>query len=251
MFYLVSGLLCDHETRSAGRLDRLARRLPYQPPEPIVDDDIPDDQAGARKVPVQQVRRRVRITVAAALTGLAAVWLGPVLALRPMANPAPLAFSIGVVVALSANLIQAMCFARGSQRLISAGARFLTVRTWTGARTIDLRHLRRVRARALGGRLGTFSYLIVTDSAGVSIAFDKPQDLKVIRQALQSQASNHHSPTVKVSRLARSVLDTDPQPRRASFMTGLATFFIGLVTTELWFLFAMAITITTIQIAGR
>jgi hypothetical protein len=216
-----------------------------------VDDDIPDDQAEARKVPVQQVRRRARITVAAALTGLAAVWLGPVLALRPMADPAPLAFSIGIVVALSVNLIQGMCFARGSQRLVSAGSRFLTVRTWTGARTIELRHLRRVRARVLGGRLGTFTYLIVTDSAGVSIAFYKPQDFKVIRQALQSQAANHHSPPVRVSRLARSVLGTQPLPRRASFLKGLATFFIGLATTELWFVFAMAITITTIQIAGR
>lgn len=216
-----------------------------------MDDEIADAEADARKVPVQQVRGRARITVSAALTGLGAVWLGPVLALRPMANPAPLAFSTGLVVALSASLIQGMCFARGSQRLISAGSRFLTVRTWTGPRTIDLRHLRRVRARVLGGRLGTFSYLIVTDTAGISIAFSKPQDFKVIRKALQSQAANHHSPTVKVSRLARSVLRTQPLPRRDAFFKGLATFFIGLATTELWFLFAMAFTITTIQIAGR
>ena len=54
--------------------------------------------------------------------------------------------------------------------------------------------------RALGGRLGTFTYLIVTDSAGVSIAFYKPQDFKVIREALQSLAANDHSPTVQVSR---------------------------------------------------
>jgi hypothetical protein len=214
--------------------------------EPTVDDDIPDDQAEARKVPVEQARRRARITVAVALTGLAAVWLGPVLALRPMTNPAPLAFSTGTVVALSVNLIQGLCFTRGSQRLITAGSRFLTVRTWTGARTIDLRHLRRVRARTLAGRSGTFTYLIVTDSAGISIGFSKPQDFKVIRQALQSQAAHHHGSGAKVSRLARSALGTQPLP-----LKGPATFFIGLATTELWFLFAMAITITTIQIAGR
>jgi hypothetical protein len=85
-----------------------------------VDDDIPDDQAEARKVPVEQARRRARITVAVALTGLAAVWLGPVLALRPMTNPAPLAFSTGIVIALSVNLIQGLCSTRGSQRLILA-----------------------------------------------------------------------------------------------------------------------------------
>jgi hypothetical protein len=45
----------------------------------------------------------------------------------------------------------------------------------------------------VAGRLGTFTYLIVTDPGGVSIAFYKPQDFKVIRQALHSQAANHHS----------------------------------------------------------
>ena len=213
-------------------------------------DDDPDDPADARKVPVRLTRRRARITVAAALTGLAALWLGPVLALRPMTNPAPLAFSTGFVVALGVTLIDGLRMARGS-RPISASSRFLTVRTWTGARPIDLRHLRRVRARTVAGRLGAFTYLIVTDSAGVSIAFYKPQDFKVIRQALCSQAANHHSSTVKVSRLARHALETQPLPRRASLLKGLATFFTGLATTELVFLFAMAIAITTIQIAGR
>jgi hypothetical protein len=47
------------------------------------------------------------------------------------------------------------------------------------------------------------------------------------------------------------VLGTQPLPRRASVFKGLTTFFVGLATTELWFLFAMAITITTIQIGGR
>jgi hypothetical protein len=73
----------------------------------------------------------------------------------------------------------------------------------------------------------------------------------VIRQAVHSQTADHQSSTVNVSRLARSALETQQLPRRASFFKGLATFFIGLATTELVFLFAMAITITTIQIAGR
>ena len=167
-----------------------------------MDDDGPGGQAEARKVPAEQARGRARIAVASALAGLAAVWFGPVLALRPIANPAPLAFTVGTVVALGVHLVQGLCFARGSDRLMSAGSRFFTASTWTGAQTIDLRHLRRVRARAVSGRMGTFTYLIVTDSAGVSIAFHKPQDIRVIRQALQSQAPHHQRSRVKVSRLA-------------------------------------------------
>jgi hypothetical protein len=86
-----------------------------------VDDDGPDGQAEARKAPAEQARGRARIAVASALAGLAAVWFGPALALRPMANPAPLVFTVGTVVAIGVYLVQGLCFARGSDRLISAG----------------------------------------------------------------------------------------------------------------------------------
>jgi hypothetical protein len=203
------------------------------------------DQAEARKVPAEQARRRARITVAVALTGLAAVWFGPVLALRPMTDPAPLAFSTGVVVALGLYFIPVLRWARGSERLMTAGSRFLTARTWTGARTIDLRHLRRVSGLTMAGRFGPLTLLTVTDSAGVSMTFSEQGDFDAIRRALQRQA-HHDGSEVKVSRVARSVLGI--QPLR---LKGLVAFCTGMAVPMVLILFALGVTFTIIAIAGK
>ena len=52
-------------------------------------------QAGAenRKVPAGRARRRSMVTAGLGLAALAAIWLVPALALRPMAGPAVLAFA--------------------------------------------------------------------------------------------------------------------------------------------------------------
>lgn len=113
-------------------------------------------QAGAekRKMPAGRARRRSIVAAGLGLTALAAIWLVPALALRPMADPAVLAFPVGLVVGIGLDLMRAVANARGSRRLLTAHSRYLTAPTWTGLRTIDLRGLKRVRARRIAGRLG-------------------------------------------------------------------------------------------------
>jgi hypothetical protein len=44
--------------------------------------------------------------VTLSLAGLAAVWVVPALLLRPLADPAVLAFAVGIVVGLGADLVR-------------------------------------------------------------------------------------------------------------------------------------------------
>jgi hypothetical protein len=160
-----------------------------------------------------------------------------------MASPAPLAFATGIVVALGLYYIPVLRWTRGSGRLMSAGSRFFTVRTWTGQRTIDLRHLRRVSGLTMVGRFGPLTLLTVTDSAGISITFSEQDDFDVIRRALQSQA-HHDGSGVKVSRVARSVLGIEPLRSK-----DLVAFCTGMALPMLLVLFALGVTFTIIPIA--
>jgi hypothetical protein len=81
-----------------------------------------------------RTRRRSVMPVALGAVVLAAVWLIPALALRPLAEPALLAFPVGVVVGAGIDLIRSAATVTSSRRELSAHSRYLTVSTWTGLR---------------------------------------------------------------------------------------------------------------------
>lgn len=197
-----------------------------------------------RKVPAGRVRRRSIMTVALGLAVLAAVWLVPALALRPVADPAVLAFPVGFVVAVGLDLLRGAANARSSRRLLTAHSRYLTVPTWTGLRTIDLRGLKRVRARRIAGRPGKITYLMVTDTAGVRIAFSAQQDIQTIGRALDEGMRQQEAEPVRVSRLARGVLGIQPLPRWISASWTLASI-------ELTVLIMLGCAFTVIALAGK
>ncbi len=187
---------------------------------------LPGSQPGIeeRKVPPAGARQRARVAVTLALAGLAAIWIVPAVVVGPVTDPAAIAFPVGFAVGLGLALVRGMCNARGSRRLSSASARFLTAKTWTGSRTIDLRDLRRIRARRIAGRMGSVDYLIVTDGAGVSIAFSDQTDIRLVRRMLDEAAhQTQQVPSAKVSRLARGVLGISPLPHGASAIWSLAS----------------------------
>jgi len=161
-----------------------------------------------------------------------------------MADPAVLAFPVGLVVGLGVDVMRGVANARGSRRSLTAHSRYLTASTWTGLRTIDLRGLKRVRARRIGGRLGKITYLIVTDTAGVCIAFRAQQDIRTIRRALDAGMRDQDAGLVKVSRLARGVLGIKPLPGWMSASWSLASI-------ELTVLIMLGCAFTIIALAGK
>jgi len=163
----------------------------------------PDDE---RKVPAARARREARVKVTAALTALAALVVVPPLVLRPLADPAPLALPAGAAAGFCLALLRNSANAAGRDRLYSNGSRFVTAWTWTGRRTIDLRGMRRIRARQLTART-LARYVIVTDTAGVRLCFSDLDDISLIGRMLAEQARQRpRAEPVKISRLARQVL---------------------------------------------
>ena len=207
-----------------------AQRDPVQPEE--------------RKIPAGQARRRSRTAVTLSLAALAVIWIVPALALRPLADPAPLAFGTGIVVGIGVMLVRGTSNALGSRRSQTATLRFLTASTRTGLRTIDVRNLKRVRARRLAGRYGHITYLVVTDASGVRISFRSQQDIRFIRCALkEGERQPQHTIEVKVSRLAKDAMGVQPLPRGVSPLWSLAS-------AELYLLIMLGCAFTIIGIAS-
>lgn len=186
-----------------------------------------------------RARRRSVMPVALGAVVLAAIWLIPALVLRPLAEPALLALPVGVVIGVGIDLIRAAGTVTSSRREFSAHSRYLTVSTWTGLRTIDLRGLKRVRAHRIASRTSKATYLTVTDTAGVHVVFRAPQDIKAIRRALETGMRQQGAKPVRVSRLARGVLGIQPLPGWISPLwtlgsTGLSVLIMlgGLVTVS-------------------
>ena len=136
---------------------------------------------------------------------------------------------VGIVVTAGIDLIRAAGTATRSRRELSVHSRYLTVSTWTGLRTIDLRGLKRVRAQRIVSRTSKATYLTVTDIAGVHVVFRAPRDIKAIGRALEPGMRQQSAKPVKVSRLARGVLGIQPLPGWMSALwtlgsTGLSVF---------------------------
>jgi hypothetical protein len=190
----------------------LPSAFPAHPWSYRVTSEAPRAPTGAEDSEVLPGRARIRSVMPVALGAvvLAAVWLIPALALRPLAEPVLLALPVGVAVGIGVDLIRAAGTVTRSRREFSAHSRYLTVSTWTGLRTIDLRGLKRVRAQRSVSRTSKTTYLTVTDTAGVHVVFRAPRDIKAIRRALETGMQG--AEPVKVSRLARGVLGTQPLP---------------------------------------
>ena len=175
---------------------------------------------------------------------LPAVWLVPALALRPLAEPALLAFPVGGVVAVWIDLISGAGTATSSRREFNAQSRYLTVSTWTGLRTIDLHGLKRLRAQRIASRTSKATYLTVTDTAGVHVVFRTQRDIKAIRSALEPGLRQPGAEPVRVSRLARGVLGIQPLPGWISALWTLGS-------TGLSVLIMLGCLVTVSALAGK
>lgn len=166
-------------------------------------------------MPAALARRRGRAAVTLILAGLVAIWVVPALLLRPLADPYILGFGTGIAVSAGAELVRNMANVRNPDRFPAPQVRFLTVRTWTGPCTIDMRDLKRVRARRSVSRWGIADYVMVTDGAGVRIAFadDNDRAVRLVQRALAAQMRRppERGPA-RVSLAAAHVLETRPVP---------------------------------------
>jgi hypothetical protein len=179
----------------------------------------------AEKVPAALARRRSRAAATLSLAGLAAVWVIPALLLRPLADPALLGFGTGFVVWIGTELIRNMANVRNPDQFPTPQVRLLTVRTWTGPCTIDMRDLKRVRARMRDlkrvrarrsvSKVRIIDHIMVTDGAGVRIAFagDNDRAVRLVQRALADQMRRPPGRgPARVSLAAARVLETRPVP---------------------------------------
>jgi hypothetical protein len=189
----------------------------------------------AEKVPAALARRRSRAAATLSLAGLAAVWVIPALLLRPLADPALLGFGTGFVVWIGTELIRNMANVRSPDQFPTPQVRLLTVRTWTGPCTIDMRDLKRVRARMRDlkrvrarmrdlkrvrarrsvSKVRIIDHIMVTDGAGVRIAFagDNDRAVRLVQRALADQMRRPPGRgPARVSLAAARVLETRPVP---------------------------------------
>jgi len=169
----------------------------------------------AEKVPAALARRRSRAAATLSLAGLAAVWVIPALLLRPLADPALLGFGTGFVVWIGTELIRNMANVRNPDQFPTPQVRLLTVRTWTGPCTIDMRDLKRVRARRSVSKVRIINHIMVTDGAGVRIAFagDNDRAVRLVQRALADQMRRPPGRgPARVSLAAARVLETRPVP---------------------------------------
>jgi hypothetical protein len=179
----------------------------------------------AEKVPAALARRRSRAAATLSLAGLAAGWVIPALLLRPLADPALLGFGTGFVVWIGTELIRNMANVRSPDQFPTPQVRLLTVRTWTGPCTIDMRDLKRVRARMRDlkrvrarrsvSKVRIIDHIMVTDGAGVRIAFagDNDRAVRLVQRALADQMRRPPGRgPARVSLAAARVLETRPVP---------------------------------------
>jgi hypothetical protein len=199
--------------------------------------------AGTRKIPAADSRRRSRVVVTTALAVALVLLIVPALIVRPIRDPAPLGFSLGLVIGLGLDCLRHVSNARGQERLLSPAYRYLTAPTWTGMRTIDLRDIRSVRARRVTGRASSTTYVVVLDGEGVRMSFSDKKDIERIRRAITRQLAREDAPPVWVSRFAAATLGLRPLPPGVSALWSLGS-------VEATLIAALAATFTIIAVAG-
>ncbi|MFG3289500.1 hypothetical protein ACGF3G_11955 [Streptomyces sp. NPDC048179] len=186
-------------------------------PGPTHAED-PDDSV----IPKPVSAKRVRLVTAGIVLGLAVIMVVPAWLAAPLADPAPIFMTAGVVAGFGSCALPHLCVARKPWHRHGPGGRFLTVRTWTGHRTIDLHRLRSVRTWKEAYRGGATTSLIVTDASGTRVGFTGPQAERLIRRyAVEQPRGTRTSRPIRVTRLARADLGIKPLPRGLSALRSL------------------------------
>ncbi|MFD4861433.1 hypothetical protein [Streptomyces atratus] len=122
-------------------------------------------------IPRPASRRRIRTRTALIVMAVTVV---PAMLAAPLADASPVMMTAGVVGGLGCAALPHLCVARRPWRRHGPDARFLTARTWTGPRTIDLHALRSVRTWKEVHRGGATTHPIVTDASGTRLSFTPP-----------------------------------------------------------------------------
>lgn len=185
---------------------------------------------------VRAARSPRRHSSVTAVCATAAVLVGLVPSLVALAGVRVvlLAFVLGLVAAIGVTSTRHLCAAmrkqKGKHSRGTQYSHYLSARTPTGYRTIDLHDLASVRARRLVGRAWPpLDFVIARDRRGVCIAFSAKPDLRIIREALAEMTQRSPAPAVRVSRLARAVLGTQPLPGIVSVLWALSSVEVPIV----------------------
>lgn len=180
--------------------------------------DVPDDSV----IPKPASLRRLRLVTAGIVMGLSVIMVVPALLAAPMADPAPIFMTAGVIAGAGYYALPHLCVARKPWYRHGPASRFLTARTWTGHRTIDLHNLRSVRTWKEAFRGGATTYLVITDASGTRLSFASPQADRLIRRyAIERRQDTLKSHAIHVTRLAQADLGIKPLPRSLSALRSL------------------------------
>jgi hypothetical protein len=154
--------------------------------------------------------------------GLAVIMVVPALLAAPLADPSPIFMTAGVIAGFGCCALPHLCVARKPWHRHGPASQFLTARTWTGHRTIDLHDLRTVRTWKEVYRGGATTYLIITDASGTRLGFASTQADRLIRRyAIERPQGTRKSHAVRVTRLAQADLGIKPLPRGLSAFRSL------------------------------
>lgn len=184
-------------------------------------------------IPAAQARRRATVTMTISLCALSAAVVIPALFLRLRHDTSALPILIGVVPGFCLYLLRFSCHAHGAASLVDEGSLFLTARTWTGYRTVDLGNLRSVRAQKMVGAGGSVHFLILRDASGVRLGVSAPADVSATRSMLGQQPQRGQPSAVRVSRLGKATLGTKPPGMILSVAWAVASVVLFAITV--WF----------------
>lgn len=140
---------------------------------------------------------------------------------HPFSDASPVFMTAGATAGIGCSALPHMCVARKPRRRHGPNLCFLTARTWTGNRTIDLRAITQVRTWKEVDRGSSTTYILMTDASGVRLSFSDSADHRLIRQIVERRRKESGSSPLHVSRLALADLRIKPLPRPLS---GLRSF---------------------------
>ena len=191
--------------------------------------------------------RRHRTITAACATAAVVVGLVPSLVALAGVRVDLLAFALGLVAALGVESARSLCAAmrkqKGKHSRGTQYSHYLSARTPTGYRTIDLHDLASVRARRLAGRTWPpQDFVIARDRSGACIAFSTQPDLRIIREAVAQSTHRSSAPAVRVSRLARAVLGIQPLPGIVSVLWALGSVEVVILVAFVFIIPALLLT---------
>lgn len=157
--------------------------------------------------------RRVRVVAGGAVVVAGVLMVVPAVLVGPVADPAPVLVTAGAAAGLVLVLLPHLCVARRPFRRHGGDLRYLTARTWSGTRTLDLWSLRGVRTWKEVWRGGSETYLVLTDAHGTRLAFSTGGSgtVRMVRRYAVERPRRHpDAPAVRLTRLALADLGSRP-----------------------------------------